>query len=127
MPVAITRRFAAPRRRVFETLTSAAHLERWLSTEGFAVPLCHAEPRPGGAFQLKMRSSEGRPYAVSGTYREVAAPARLVIDCTAADERRSVEATVEVVLDRDGAGTRLTLAISAAPSSACARRAGASP
>src|ERR1700758_5407923 len=72
--VDITRVFDAPRERVFAAWTKAEHLARWFGPKGFTVPSCEADPRPGGAFCLVMRSPDGKDYRVRGNYREVVAP-----------------------------------------------------
>jgi uncharacterized protein YndB with AHSA1/START domain len=84
--VAITRLFDAPRERVFAAWTQAKHLAGWFGPKGFSVPACEVDARPGGAFRLCVRSPEGKDYWVRGEYREVLAPERLVIACTADDE-----------------------------------------
>lgn len=85
--VEITRVIDAPRKRVFEAWTQAKHLAHWFAPKGFTLHSCEADPKPGGAFRLVMRSPEGKDYPVRGSYREVAAPGRLVIECTAEDDQ----------------------------------------
>jgi uncharacterized protein YndB with AHSA1/START domain len=94
--VALTRVFDAPRSRVFECWTRAEHLVHWFGPKGFTLHSCEADPRPGGIFKLCMRSADGKDYWVRGEYREVAAPARLVIAC-AADDDKGVERLHEVI------------------------------
>jgi uncharacterized protein YndB with AHSA1/START domain len=81
--VTMTRVFSAPREEVFAAWTQAKHLARWFGPTGFTVPSCEVDPRPGGLFRLCMRSPHGKDYWVRGVYREVVAPERLVITCTA--------------------------------------------
>jgi uncharacterized protein YndB with AHSA1/START domain len=80
-----TRFFDAPRARVFEAWTKAEHLEHWFGPNGFTVHSAEADARAGGVFRLCMRSPDGKDYWVRGAYREVVAPERLVITCTAHD------------------------------------------
>jgi uncharacterized protein YndB with AHSA1/START domain len=109
--VAMTRVFDAPRERVFEAWTSAEQLSHWFAPEHFTVHSCEADPRPGGLFRLCMRSPQGQDYWVRGSYREVVAPERLVIACTADDELgiARLEEIIIVSFSDDRRGTRLEL------------------
>ena len=109
--VAITRLYDAPRKRVFEAWTQAKHLGRWFGPAGFSVHSCEADPRPGGVFRLCMRSPDGKDYWVRGAYREVVAPERLVIACSADDEKgvERLECVINVTFAKEGRKTKLTL------------------
>jgi uncharacterized protein YndB with AHSA1/START domain len=85
--VRLTRVFEAPRGRVFECWTRAEHLVHWFGPKGFTIHSCEADPRPGGIFRLCMRAPDGKDYWVRGEYREVAPPERLVIACSADDDK----------------------------------------
>lgn len=74
----ITRRLAAPRDVVFRAWTDPAELVRWWGPDGFTIPRCEMEVRPGGAWRTCMVSPQGREHIVSGVYREIVAPERLV-------------------------------------------------
>lgn len=75
----ITRVFEAPRRLVFEAWTSPEHLPHWmLGPEGWTMPVCEIDLRPGGAWHFAWRHSDGREMEMRGVYREVVPPERLV-------------------------------------------------
>jgi uncharacterized protein YndB with AHSA1/START domain len=77
--IVMTRTFAAPRRLVWEAWTSPEHLPRWmLGPEGWTMPVCELDLRPGGAWHFVWRRSDGTEMEMRGVYREVAAPERLV-------------------------------------------------
>ena len=107
----LTRIFDAPRERVFAAWTKAEHLAHWWGPQGFTVPNCEVDARPGGALRLCMRSPDGKDYWMRGTYREVAAPERLVITCTADDEKgiTRLECVINVTFAEQGGKTKLTL------------------
>ena len=109
--VAITRVFDAPRDRVFAAWTQAEHLQHWFAPKDFTIHSCEAAARPGGIFRLCMRSPRGQDYWVRGTYREVVVPERLVITCTAHDEKgvARLEEVIHVTFEVQRGKTKLTL------------------
>ena len=109
--VALTRFFDAPRERVFEAWTDARQIAHWFAPQGFTIHSVAADATPGGEFRLCMRAPDGDEYWVRGEYREVTAPGRLVIFCTADDETgvMRLEELIDVSFEEDGRGTRLSL------------------
>jgi uncharacterized protein YndB with AHSA1/START domain len=106
----LTRSFAASRERVFRALTEPGQLSRWWGPDGFSVPECALDLRPGGAWRTVMRSPEGQDHVVSGVYREIVPPARLVF--TWGWERadgRGHETLVTIDLREQASGTLLIL------------------
>ncbi len=80
----VVRRFAVPRERLFLAWTEPAQLVRWWGPHGFSSPGCELDVRAGGRYRIVMRGPDGGEYALSGVYREVLAPRRLVFtdDCS---------------------------------------------
>jgi uncharacterized protein YndB with AHSA1/START domain len=77
--IVMTRVFDAPRRLVFEAWTSPKHLPHWmLGPEGWTMPVCEIDLRPGGAWHFVWRRSDGTEMEMRGVYREIAPPERLV-------------------------------------------------
>jgi len=74
----IARSFDAPRERVWQALTDAERMKEWWGPTGFTVFFAQMDLRPGGVFHCGMRSFEGYKMWGKYTYREVAAPERLV-------------------------------------------------
>jgi uncharacterized protein YndB with AHSA1/START domain len=101
----ITRMIDAPREMVFEAFTDAKHLARWWGPEGFTVADCESDPRPGGSIRIVMRGPDGMDYPMTGVYREVVIPERVVIEANAhdADGRPMLQAVNSATfVDRDG-------------------------
>jgi uncharacterized protein YndB with AHSA1/START domain len=74
----ITRVLEAPRELVFRAWTDPGHMARWWGPRGFTCT-CEIDPRPGGAYRLVMRSEDGIEYPISGVFREIVEPERLVM------------------------------------------------
>jgi uncharacterized protein YndB with AHSA1/START domain len=80
-PVLILKReFPAPRQKVFETWTQPEHLKRWFPPgDGYDNPVVEIDLRVGGRYRIAMRHiAKGIQYVVTGEYREVRSPERLV-------------------------------------------------
>ncbi len=107
----VTRLLDAPRALVFKAWTQPEHLARWWGPQGFSLPSCELDPRPGGTYRFVMRSPEGSEHRVAGTYREVVEPERLVFTWSWLDEddRPKHETLVTVTFAEEGAQTRMTL------------------
>ena len=77
--VLMTRAFDAPRELLWEMWTNPEHVPRWLlGPEGWTMPVCDIDLRPGGAWRFVWRKSEGEEMEMTGVYREIDAPERLV-------------------------------------------------
>jgi len=77
--IVATRIIKAPRRLVFEAWTDPRHLPHWmLGPQGWTMPVCEIDLRPGGAWHFVWRRSEGTEMGMRGVYREVTPPERLV-------------------------------------------------
>lgn len=77
--IVLTRLFAAPPRLVFEAMTRPEHVRRWWGNlgEGYSVPVCEIDLRPGGRWRFVNRHPKGEA-GFHGEYREVDPPNRLV-------------------------------------------------
>jgi uncharacterized protein YndB with AHSA1/START domain len=77
--IAATRVVDAPRSLVWETHTNPDHLRNWLlGPEGWTLPVCEIDLRPGGAWHFVWRGPDGTEMEMRGEYREVTPPERLV-------------------------------------------------
>ena len=77
--IRITRGFRAPRRKVFEAFTKPDLVRRWLLGPGdWTMPTCEIDLRAGGAYRYVWRHPGKPDMGVSGTYREIQAPERIV-------------------------------------------------
>ena len=77
--IEFTRVFDAPRRLVFDAFTSPEHVPQWmLGPNGWTMPVCEIDLRPGGKWRFVWRKDDGSEMAMTGEYREVVPPERLV-------------------------------------------------
>jgi uncharacterized protein YndB with AHSA1/START domain len=108
----VTRILDAPRDLVFRAWTRPEHVVRWWGPHGFTTHSCRQDLRPGGTFQLSMRSPEGAEHPRQGVFREIVEPERLVFTWAGqeADGRPGPETVVTVTFaDHADGKTRLTL------------------
>lgn len=105
----LTRQINAPREAVFKAWTDPEALTAWFGPEGVKTRNVRVDPRPGGQFSLEMYEPDN-VYPLSGTYREVNPPERLVFSWIwGHGELDGLETTVTIELrERDG-GTELIL------------------
>jgi uncharacterized protein YndB with AHSA1/START domain len=74
----ITRVFEAPRALVFDAHTRPDLVRRWmLGPGGWTMPVCEIDLRPGGSFRYVWRK-DGKDMGLSGTFREIVPPSRIV-------------------------------------------------
>jgi uncharacterized protein YndB with AHSA1/START domain len=111
----LTRRFAAPRERVFDAWTSPELLRRWWAAlQGWETSVAEVDLRPRGRYRLSMRDPEAAAeYTVVGEYVEVRRPERLAYTWTwegEPQEMRGSERTLVVVeFEEDGDATEVVL------------------
>ena len=77
--IRMTRLFNAPQRLVFEAMTKPEHVKEWWGRlgEGYSVPVCEIDLRPGGRWRFVNRHPKGE-VGFHGEYREIDPPRRLV-------------------------------------------------
>lgn len=77
--LAIARTFNAPRELVFDAWTKPQYVTQWLlGPDGWSMPVCEIDLRPGGAWRFVWRNTDGQEMEMTGVYREVRPPERIV-------------------------------------------------
>src|ERR1700732_1062785 len=109
--VRMTRLFDAPRHLVFEAMTQPEHVKQWWGRlgEGYSVPVCEIDLRPGGAWRFVNRHPKGEA-AFQGEYWEVTPPSRLVFTEIFEQFPDSVSVVTAEFAD-EGGKTRLTATV----------------
>jgi uncharacterized protein YndB with AHSA1/START domain len=107
----ITRVFDAPRALVWKVWTDPVHLARWWGPKDFTNPVCEVDLQPGGTLNIVMRGPDGVDYPMTGVFREIVEPERLVFSARVDDDAADVhlEVLTTVTLAEQGAMTRLTM------------------
>jgi uncharacterized protein YndB with AHSA1/START domain len=109
--ICMTRVFEAPRSLVFEALTRPEHIRQWWGClgEGYSVPVCEMDARPGGAWRFVNRHPKGEA-AFHGEVREITPPRRLVFTEIFEDFPDAVSVVTTDLVEEDGK-TRMTVTV----------------
>jgi uncharacterized protein YndB with AHSA1/START domain len=81
----LTRNLNAPRSLVFKAWTDPKQLAQWWGPTGFTNPVCELDLRVNGEIRIDMRAPYGTVYPMSGAFREIVEPERLVFTSAALD------------------------------------------
>jgi uncharacterized protein YndB with AHSA1/START domain len=109
--IRMTRLFDAPRQLVFEAMTRPEHVKEWWGRlgDGYSVPICEIDLRPGGKWRFVNRHPRGEA-AFHGEYREIAPPGRVVFT-EIFEEFPDAVSVVTAELVEEGGKTRLTATV----------------
>lgn len=107
----IERLIPASPERLFELWSEPSELVKWWGPDGFDVPASALDVRPGGYWRTTMRSPQGDLHTVSGVYRTIDKPRRLVFTWGWDDDTglRGHETEVTVTFEPAPGGTRMVL------------------
>jgi uncharacterized protein YndB with AHSA1/START domain/predicted enzyme related to lactoylglutathione lyase len=116
----LTRFIKAPRERVFEAWTNPEELMRWFGPGLSHLVSAKTDLRPGGEYRLVMNTKGGCNHEggdkseladISGVYKEVKKPSRLVFTWGWTNNPRVTDETTTVTIDlmEVQGGTQLTL------------------
>ena len=77
--IVATRVVKASRELVWACHTRPEHVSKWmLGPEGWTMPVCEIDLRPGGTWHWVWRREDGTEMEMRGVYKEVVPPERLV-------------------------------------------------
>ena len=109
--IRLTRLFDAPRHLVFDAMSKPEHVKQWWGRlgEGYSVPVCEIDLRPGGAWRFVNRHPGGE-VAFYGEYREVTPPSRLVFT-EIFEQFPDAVSVVTTVFTEEGGRTRMTATV----------------
>ena len=109
--VTITRVFDAPRALVWAAWTDPKQMAQWWGPRHFTNPACELDVRVGGKIRIDMCGPDGTIYPMTGTFRDVFVPARLVFMAEARDHagKALLESLTTVTFVEEGGKTKLTV------------------
>ena len=109
----ITRRFAATPEAVYRAHVEEERLRQWmLGPEGWSMPHCTADARPGGAFSYTWESVDGESFTIFGRFLELDPPHRIVHEETMdMGDDTPPKSHVTTEFAPDGDGTLMTMTI----------------
>jgi len=102
----LSRRFEDPPERVFAAWTGPQWAD-WLPPPGASCRIERSDLRPDGAYSVAMTMPDGRTVRITGSYREVDPPRRLVLTWTG--DYNNQETVITLTFEPDGAGTLMRL------------------
>jgi uncharacterized protein YndB with AHSA1/START domain len=107
----VERLIPAPPERVFALWTEPEQLVKWWGPEGYQVPAIAMDVRPGGSWRTTMIGTDGVTRTVSGVYRAIEPPRRLVMTWGWLDDKggRGHETEITVTFAPAPGGTKLVL------------------
>jgi uncharacterized protein YndB with AHSA1/START domain len=111
----IERTFDAPPEVVFRVWTDPRCVALWWGCSGCTNPICELDVRPGGAWRIDVRTTEGVTYPNRGVYIEVVPNERIVYSDIPIPESPAWDGLPPgicintVTFEPDGIGTRVTL------------------
>jgi uncharacterized protein YndB with AHSA1/START domain len=108
--VVVTRRFAAPPEAIFRAHTEPAIIQQWLlGPDGWTMPVCVNEARPGGRFRYEWADGKGRSFYITGEFVSVEPFHRIIH----VERMHLPDATpdnhIETTFEADGEGTVMTM------------------
>jgi uncharacterized protein YndB with AHSA1/START domain len=108
--VVVVRRFDAAPEAVYRAHTEPALIQKWLlGPEGWTMPVCVNEARPGGKIRYEWSDGKGGGFHLTGEFLEVVPFSRLVHVERMHLPDPTPDNHVETNFAPDGAGTLMTM------------------
>ncbi len=106
----LSRRLKAPREAVFRAFTDPAALAKWFGPEAVQVTNVKVDLRAGGGYSMVFGEKDGESHGLSGVYREISPPQRLVMTWVwDHGDMAGMETLVTIEFGAVGTETELTL------------------
>ena len=108
--IVVTRHFAAPPEAVYRAHTEPALIQQWLlGPEGWTMPVCISEARPGGKIRYEWTNANGGSFYLTGECLEANPFHRLVHIERMHLPDPTPDNHVETTFEPDGTGTLMTI------------------
>ena len=108
--VVVTRRFAASPEAVYRAHTDPSIIQKWmLGPEGWTMPVCVSDARPGGKMRYEWANGKGRGFYLTGEYVSLEPFHRIVHVERMHLPDPSPDNHIETTFEPDGSGTLMTM------------------
>lgn len=108
--IVVTRHFAAPPEAVYRAHLEPELLQKWLlGPEGWTMPVCVNEAKPGGKFRYEWAHPKKGGFHITGELLELEPYSRIVHVERMYLPDPTPDNHVETRFDPDGSGTRMTM------------------
>jgi uncharacterized protein YndB with AHSA1/START domain len=108
--IVVTRHFSAPPETVYRAHTDPKLIQQWLlGPDGWTMPVCINETRPGGKFRYEWANGKGQGFHITGEYLEMQPYSRIVHVERMFLPDRTPDNHIETRFDADGTGTLMTM------------------
>lgn len=108
--VVVTRRFAASPEAVYRAHTEPALIRKWmLGPDGWTMPVCICEARPGGKMRFEWTDGNGNGFYLTGECLELEPFSRIVHVERMHLPDPTPDNHVETRFETDGTGTLMTM------------------
>ena len=108
--VVVTRHFAAPPEAIWRAHTEPELIKKWmLGPEGWTMPVCICDPRPGGKIRFEWSNGQGGGFYLTGESLEAVPYSRLVHVERMHLPDPTPDNHVETTFEPDGTGTLMTM------------------
>jgi uncharacterized protein YndB with AHSA1/START domain len=108
--IVVTRRFAASPEAVYRAHTDPKLIQKWLlGPEGWTMPVCINEARPGGKIRYEWSNGKGGDFYLTGEYLELEPNRRIVHVERMFLPEPTPDNHVETRFDPDGEGALMTM------------------
>jgi len=108
--VVVKRHFAATPEQVYRAHTEAALIQQWmLGPEGWTMPVCINDARPGGGFRYEWSNGKGGGFHITGEFLELVPFSRIVHVERMHLPDPTPDNHIVTTFASDGAGTLMTM------------------
>ena len=108
--VVVTRRFVAAPEAVYRAHLEPALIKKWmLGPEGWTMPVCINDARPGGKIRYEWSNGEGRGFYLTGEFLKLEPHSRIVHVERMHMPDTTPDNHVETTFEKDGTGTLMTM------------------
>lgn len=108
--IVVTRHFAAAPEAVYRAHTDPALIQKWLlGPEGWTMPVCQSDARPGGKFRYEWTNGKGAGFHITGEYVELKPYTKIVHVERMFLPNPTPDNHVETKFAADGPGTLMTI------------------